>query len=528
MNSIEIHNDRCVYDILNRIMMPNGSFVSPRLHVVVLIALLVYYISSLTISNTQATSAIFLTTDRTVYSVGDKVGIQGQVNSSGTNVAVVNIKVSKVAEERLGDYMYLKNPVVINDVSLVTDESGKFIYFTSFPDAGKYNVTAQIVSELETAKSFINFEVKNVFFSLTAKMLYGAIGCFLGLIAVIVIGAYFVNKPEKNKGLEKKQDWEKKQGVITGIETARFVALSGIAVFFMFALLFADTEIGVNSPVGLVRLSSGTVSQSGGQNPMERQETDWVINVGGNPNDNYRGGIQIPVWVVVFGILGGYFRYLYGMRFLFSEKRKYGYEDTDRRWGDLNIRDPLSFLKHSLRSLSLFFLSPLVAIAAWLILIQSGTTGKWAIAALSFTMGLITEEVILSLISFARSILIGIKEANPMFGPTEVDVKKPHIVIKEPTSGGISPISPITVQFDEELNRDSITNKIILRDNADNPVSGQTELLPDLKTLRFKPDAPLHPNENYIVELAKGIHDLSGNEADPIKWSFKIRDFPEA
>jgi len=41
--------------------------------------------------------------------------------------------------------------------------------------------------------------------------------------------------------------------------------------------------------------------------------SEWMINVGGYPNDNYSEGVQIPIYVFTFGILGGYLRYLYDM-----------------------------------------------------------------------------------------------------------------------------------------------------------------------------------------------------------------------
>ena len=50
----------------------------------------------------------------------------------------------------------------------------------------------------------------------------------------------------------------------------------------------------------------------------------WVINIGGQP-PNYDYGIQIPISVLIFGILGGYLRYLYKTSKLRSS--------SERSWG---------------------------------------------------------------------------------------------------------------------------------------------------------------------------------------------------
>jgi hypothetical protein len=56
-----------------------------------------------------------------------------------------------------------------------------------------------------------------------------------------------------------------------------------------------------------------------------------------------------------------------------------------------------------------FFISPILAVAVWALLFQGGTTNKFAIATVSFTIGLVTDEIIQKLIEFTRSILKGIR-----------------------------------------------------------------------------------------------------------------------
>ena len=114
------------------------------------------------------------------------------------------------------------------------------------------------------------------------------------------------------------------------------------------------------------------------------------------------------------GVAGGYLRYLYGLRFLYEvpKEAKERPEDTDTFWRDIVIYDQMRPYKHSFRSLALFFLAPLIAIAVWFVLWQGGTSGYYAIAAVSFSIGLVPEEVIRSLIAFARISLKGIKGAG--------------------------------------------------------------------------------------------------------------------
>ena len=56
----------------------------------------------------------------------------------------------------------------------------------------------------------------------------------------------------------------------------------------------------------------------------------------------------------------------------------------------------------SLEALSLLFLAPLLAIALWFLLTQASTTSKYILALASFTVGLVTDEIISSLLHFIR------------------------------------------------------------------------------------------------------------------------------
>ena len=86
-----------------------------------------------------------------------------------------------------------------------------------------------------------------------------------------------------------------------------FIIISGVVVSILLAVLFTDVEWGANSPIGLIIKSpvdeKGQVRLNSLGEPVGNQ---WMLNVGGTPLNSYSEGVQIPVYVVVFGIIGGY------------------------------------------------------------------------------------------------------------------------------------------------------------------------------------------------------------------------------
>jgi len=497
-------------------------------------------------------TAILVKTDKAVYGSGDTIKIDGQVNEiSGSNiskslVSPINIKISRIAEEKstlekhvsaLLSFINIKisriaeeKGIPVKDVSMLSDSKGNYhLDFIPIED-GKYVVNVTIANNSSLAK-FSQFEVKGIFDTTTTSMLRGAGICFFILLGVIIYGSYissWTHEKSEKFGLDKA--WEMAQVRVTIVECLRLLLISGIAIFTILSLLFTDTEIGVNSPIGLVKKNATGTITSQKTTTITQNGTQWVFNIGGTNSDNYITGIQIPTFVVVFGLLGGYFRFLYGMRFLFSKKRrKDQFYDTEKRWGDVNVMDPLSFLKHSLRSLSLFFLSPFVAVGVWLIFIQIGTTGVWVAAAGSFTMGLITEEVVLTLISFARTLLVGIRESSffPSSGKRE-DKQKPKAVSTTPNdkSTDVSPNTELVVEYDEVISKNSaINNNFKLYEEGGVEVRGLAKLIGPQKIM-FRPVNLLNPGKTYTVKIERGIFDLNQNEAEPAIWTFTTRQLP--
>ena len=231
-----------------------------------------------------------------------------------------------------------------------------------------------MVNGTRTARASTTFEVVDIYNSTPARILYITTAFFAGLLIVIASGmrlSYALS------------------------EILRFICISGIIFSVIFIFIFIDEPIGGNGPVGLVKKSMNSSSTS---------PQDWVINIGGtsiSPSDTnaYSTGLQIPIYVVIFGIVGGYLRYLYKTSKL-GILDKTSQEDIDSR--------RRSFYR-SLEDLSLLFLSPLLAIAIWFVLSQwtptQGRNNVYILAAVSFTVGLVTDEIVQFLIKLTQSIL---------------------------------------------------------------------------------------------------------------------------
>jgi hypothetical protein len=219
--------------------------------------------------------------------------------------------------------------------------------------------------------------MQELFFTRPFLLLYfgGGVG-FFGLTLVILKAP---RPGEKDTGMIVLSFFRKPLGRNT-YEIFRFLFLTIIASTFIFSLSLTDVQIAPISPLGLVIKTIDT-------NNNTQSENQWVLNIGGIAANNYNNGVQVPISVVIFGIAGGYLRFLY-------------YTSTKRREQVGEEEEPFY---ESLKDLALFLLSPLLAIAVWLVLFQAGTTSIFTLAAVSFTVGLVTREVVDSLIRFVRS-----------------------------------------------------------------------------------------------------------------------------
>lgn len=125
---------------------------------------------------------------------------------------------------------------------------------------------------------------------------------------------------ENNRRLDQKlSNWFQRRFVSgnpirSGIFLIIFTQIIAISLTLF---ILVDFQIGTNSPVGLVIKDVENYEDSKSNMPrltlfpINNGESHWVINIGGLPLDNYQTGIQIPVFVIVLGIVGGYLKVLH-------------------------------------------------------------------------------------------------------------------------------------------------------------------------------------------------------------------------
>jgi hypothetical protein len=236
--------------------------------------------------------------------------------------------------------------------------------------------------------------------------------------------------------------------------------------------------MGKESPISLIKFIDNTKD--------EKLSNQWIINIGGIKVDNYRSGIFIPIFVLMFGLAGEYLRYLHRTilqkdnvedisqidEYLFhwndipgdinetnklkqylithyridwlanrqfdkvmdteltisSEDKKHNiFLHLDKNEQKITItidnkyrgylvakpsKDDILVYKRSdkknwifyqsLGDLTILIMAPLLAIASWFILTTAGVYDKYVVATVSFSIGLITENIINRLISFSE------------------------------------------------------------------------------------------------------------------------------
>jgi hypothetical protein len=247
----------------------------------------------------------------------------------------------------------------------------------------------------------------------------------------------------------------KKKLRITSVEPYRFALLTLCSLIPIISLIGADVQLGPDSPIGLVireipsslnqldladhNIANMTIRDALMTNSDKKFE--WIIQVGGNVRDNYDSGIKIPVYVFVFGMLGGYIRFLHksakgwfvnratielkrlhiddnklhdALQRLATKADNPGFvyeEGTENAKNDKNVEFDKALIKRlvfnsSMEDVAFIFLSPIIAFVAFFFLVQGGidpSKNMPTLALVSFGAGLITDEVITKLKVFATS-----------------------------------------------------------------------------------------------------------------------------
>jgi Bacterial Ig-like domain len=453
-------------------------------------------------------AGISVKTDLRTYTTGENARIEGQLyedeNSLPNATVLVQINRTDVSPPRS-----------IDQFSLTPSTTGSFNASLAAPERGQYLVSAMsdlngkpVEANGKPVEATTTFTAVDIWSTNAAEMLYIGIAFFIALLGVI-----FLQSRRDQPGQE---PFQTRGGA--ALEVIRFFLITGITFSFLATLLFGETEIGVSSPVGIVRQHIPGAEQN---------QTQWVINFGGIPkNGLYQGGVQIPILIVILGTLGGYLRYLYGLRYLFATRKEArNKQNFDPDWSDIDVFERSALFKHSIRSLGLIFLSPLLAIGIWFLLKQGGVDSIWTLAAVSLTVGLITEEVIRTLIQFSRNTLAGIKGSSQQ----QPDLKGPLSVTKKDPdqgSGNVPISSAITAIFSDPVDKASVNTHSFRLTTADinNKVTEITGAMVGLsldgKTATLTPPT-LDTSTDYRATITTEVKDLDGNglASDEI-WSF--------
>jgi hypothetical protein len=404
-----------------------------------------------TCANPGPASAISANPDKALYSVGQvaKIIISVLDNKGCPTNQKVNIQSYYIGHD---------TPLLVDQRSVFPQNSSLYgfgaLYLLPLNELGKYRIASTTASSPPiTAENLI--QVNDVFQTRYATVLYFGLSSFVGLMILISFG----------HSLD-----------FTVSEVLRFILITGITFSVIGSFIFINDEIGSYAGIGMVKESSNLPNSLVSTNSTN----EWVINIGGIPlpsSGAYTTGIQIPIFVFIFGIAGGYLRYLYktakigtfeketqklkneankvfqleveplikkleeerktvsnNLKKLEAERKKlsknpkfkniasddeiscaqqirsisYRIEELNMRL-DRNYRTRYRYLifYRSIEDLSLLFLSPLLAIAVWFLLDQWQTTASniKTLIVVSFTVGLMTDEIVRVLISLTQSLL---------------------------------------------------------------------------------------------------------------------------
>ncbi len=337
-----------------------------------------------------------------IYTISQLLEDANEITESNTDTVLTSYQ--KNPSDPIFETNFFKNSIAFSNINQNKVRTLSYLdNGLNANRAGSYIVVASVTSGDMTETAVSNFEVYDYFTHKSAFFLYLGAGFFISLMLLI---AWRADKNQSCIHLYKK--------------VGRLILLSGIAVSPILSLLFNDLELGYG-PIGLVRTYVDTDSKA----------PEWVLNIGGDfvdqtalnelPGDE-TAGIQIPVYIVVFGIAGGYLRFLYDIAKGGWDKAKNENSATEN-----SQNSAAKEFKESLSDVVLFLLAPLLAIAIWFILNQSGIegeSGKWTLAATSFTIGLVTNEVIQRLTEFSSRVIRGDKGSSDESAAAEKTIEK--------------------------------------------------------------------------------------------------------
>jgi|GEM_PF-2494633 diacylglycerol kinase len=313
--------------------------------------------------------SIWVLTDRKEYPLGQPAIITVKINDSTSPnfTRKVTLEVRPVNSD-----------IVEYRSALLIDARGASFGFST-SDPGTFNATVFTIVDGSMESATTTFKFVELYHTQTANMIYLSIGFLAALLLLITIGIM-------NVAID---------------EILRFIFISGIVGSILVGFLVTDKQFGIRSPIGIVVKSTNN-------------SNEWVLNIGGGPpifnGTSYVTGLQIPIYVLVIGLVGGYLRYLYKTSKLMTDneliKERQKIKMLLTKEHTRNIARRISFYQ-SLKDLVLLFLSPLMAVAVWFLISQWRPTENSVqlIGLVCLSASLLTVEIVNTIIRFTKDYL---------------------------------------------------------------------------------------------------------------------------
>jgi len=349
----------------------------------ILVCLAIALIPLVTPVFANASVSISIDAGRAIYSSGEAVIISGKILDSTDSIKPIGL----VARVQIEIFDQVES---IYRSSTISNEDGSFADrgFRA-PRNGEFiikAVTIENATAFTTIRSSPGFSLVSGPSALLTLSIPGALFLLL-LMSVWPIRPFDANPL--------KDPFTKRFARLFGLRLPefyiiQFLLLSILTTFPILSLVFFPRQIGSDAPIGLVMDQIEPSSSTG-----------WVFNIGGIFDGvGYSGGLSIPVYVVVLGLLGAYLAYLRNLPMLINDVKSIKEISTmeERKF---------EILAHSMKTLTQFLLGPILAVGLWLILVQVGTNPDppYSLAIASLTVGLLTERVIRFIVSQVSSIL---------------------------------------------------------------------------------------------------------------------------
>ena len=246
----------------------------------------------------------------------------------------------------------------------------QYTFYLHPGEIGVYQVKVNAIQNGNFEEAYTTYKVISLYDTNTVRFLALSLAFFAALLILIGIS-------KENTAKE---------------EILRFIFLSGIVGSILAALLFTEIQFGQESPLGLVLQNQTTTDNS--------TRAVWVFNVGTE--------LSIPLYVIVFGLIGGYLRYLYKTsRVLTDDELRKEREDVKKYLTSQGISDVsrrIIFFE-SLKDVALFFLAPILATVVWFLFSQWEPIEDSAtlLAVFSFASGLVSTDIINTITDFTKT-----------------------------------------------------------------------------------------------------------------------------